>query len=98
MMWYGKFYDLKYEVRALSQPEDIHTLCGVGENGKLMAIVTHYSNDDQKPNVQVELDFGKKAKYDIFVVDKNTNGELVKTTDNLVLDLPVQSFVLIVEK
>lgn len=98
LMWYGKFYDLKHEVRAISQPKDIYTLCGVNNDGKVMAIVTHYSNDDQKPNVQVELDFGKKAEYDIYVVDKDTNGELVKTTSDLVLDMPVQSFALIVEK
>lgn len=98
MMWYGKFYDLNHEVRAISQPEDVYTLCGVGKDGKLMAVITHYSKNDAKENVQVELDFGKESQYDIYVLDKDVDGELVKTTSNLIFDMPVYTSILIIEK
>lgn len=46
--WYGELYDLAYELRAVELPKDIYFLCGVDNNGKITAIITHYSENDEK--------------------------------------------------
>ena len=98
MKWYGDFYDLEQEVRAENELEDIYTLCGVDENGKLTAMITRYSDNDEKENVQIKVDFGKVAQYDIYLLDKDHDGEWIKTTDDLTLDMPVHSCIYIKEK
>lgn len=98
LKWYGEFYDLKNEIRTISQPKDIYTLCGVDEKEKITAIITHYSDNDEKENVQVNIDFGKKSQFDVYFLDRDHNGELIKTTDDLIFDMPIYSCVLIKEK
>ena len=98
MKWYGDFYDLEQEVRAENELEDIYTLCGVDKNGKLTAMITRYSDNDEKENVQIKVDFGKVAQYDIYLLDKDHDGEWIKTTDDLTLDMPVHSCIYIKEK
>ena len=98
LKWYGEFYDLEKEVRAENKLEDIYTLCGVDKNGKLTAMITRYSDNDEKENVQIKVDFGKVAQYDIYLLDKDHDGEWIKTTDDLTLDMPVHSCIMIKEK
>lgn len=85
-------------MRAESLPQGLYSICGVSKEGKVTAIITHYSDNDDKENLQVELDFGKKAQFDIYLLDKDCDGKLVKTTDNLTFDMPVHSCVMVVEK
>ena len=98
LKWYGEFYDLENEVRAENSIEDIYTLCGVDKDGKITAIVSRFSDDDTKENTKLKIDFGKNAQFDIFLLDKDHDGELVKTTADIILDMPVHSCVLIKEK
>ena len=98
LKWYGEFYDLEKEVRAENKLEDIYTLCGVDKNGKLTAMITRYSDNDEKENVQIKVDFGKVAQYDIYLLDKDHDGEWIKTTDDLTFDMPVHSCIMIKEK
>ena len=98
LKWYGEFYDLENEVRAENSIEDIHTLCGVDKDGKVTAIISRFSDDDTKENTKLKIDFGKNAQFDIFLLDKDHDGELVKTTTDIILDMPVHSCVLIKEK
>lgn len=98
LKWYGEFYDLENEVRAENSIEDIYTLCGVDKDGKVTAIISRFSDDDTKENTKLKIDFGKNAQFDIFLLDKDHDGELVKTTTDIILDMPVHSCVLIKEK
>jgi hypothetical protein len=98
LKWYGEFYDLENEVRAENSIEDIYTLCGVDKEGKVTAIISRFSDDDTKENTKLKIDFGKNAQFDIFLLDKDHDGELVKTTTDIILDMPVHSCVLIKEK
>jgi hypothetical protein len=44
------------------------------------------------------LDLGEKGSYDIYKVDNEHSGELIKVTDNLSFELELFSMVLIKEK
>ena len=98
LFWYGKFYDLARELRCENEPERIYTLCGEDKNGKIMCIVTNYCDDDEAPNKEVKLDFGKDGEYEIYLLDGDHDGELVKTTKELAFDMKNQSCILIKEK
>ena len=97
LYWYGKFYDMEKYVKCDTEVEDIYTLCGVDKDGKSLAVVCYYNNQDLA-NKTVKLDFGKKgAQYEIYAVDKDNNGELIKTTDDLTFDMPINSMLLVKE-
>lgn len=97
LYWYGMFYDMEYEIPAQNNIENIYSLCGIDKNGKLLATVTHYSNNDDTPNKKVNIDFGRKGTFEIYSVDENHDGELIATTDNLEFDMPIHSMLLIKE-
>ena len=97
LYWYGMFYDMEKYVKCDTEIDDVYTLCGVDKNGKSLAIVCYYKNEDLQ-NKTVKLDFGKKnAKYEIYAVDKDNNGELIKTTNDLTFDMPINSMILVKE-
>jgi len=98
LFWYGKFYDLARELRCENEPERIYTLCGEDKNGKIMCIVTNYCDDDEAPNKEVKLDFGRDGEYEIYLLDGDHDGELIKTTKELTFDMKNQSSILIKEK
>ena len=89
------FYDLAAEVRAQNQVDEIYTLCGVDEAGRVTAVVTYYTDDDGAPDRTIRLDFGQEAEYSLYRLDERHDGELCGVTDDLTLTLPRQSCVLI---
>lgn len=97
MYWYGMFYDMAKEIPSANKIENIYSLCGVDEKGKVLAVLGHYSDDDNAANKQVFVDFGKKGKYEIYLLDDTHDGTLIATTEELTFDLKVQSAVLIKE-
>lgn len=97
LMWYGKLYDMEYEVRAKNNIDDIYSLCGIGKDGKLLSIITYYTDDDNAENKEISIDFGRESQYEIYLLDDIHNGELVKTTSDLHLDMKKQSCFLIKE-
>ena len=97
LYWYGMFYDCEKEIKSQNEIEKIYSLCGVDKNGKAMAIITHYSDNDDTVNKTVSIDFGKKGNYEIYLVDENHNGELIEITDKLVFDMKIYDCILIKE-
>ena len=91
------FYDMKHEVRAQNEIENVYTLCGVDENGKMLCVVTNYSDDDSLGNKKVALDIGRCGKFEIYRVDSTHDGELCETTEKLEFDMENQSFILVKE-
>ena len=85
--WYGKLYDGYKELRIEKGHPDIYALCGVREDGKRIMLCTHYNKDDSTPAMDVEFDFGKQGKYNIYLVNNQVKNKLVKTTDELKLTL-----------
>ena len=62
-----------------------------------MAVITHYAYDGETPPIDITVDFGRSGKYEIYMVDKDHNGELVTTTSDLTFNMPNYSFILIKE-
>ena len=97
LYWYGMFYDMEYEIPSENSVENVYTLCGVDKNGKLLAIVTYYTDDDDAANKTVNLDFGKSSNYEIYLLDKEHTNDLVSTTVDLTFDMKNQTCILIKE-
>ncbi len=97
MKWYGKFYDMEYEIRAENKIDGIYSLCGIDADGRVLAMLTYYSDDDNAPSKEIAIDFGKSGKYEIYLVDEALDEALIDTTDKLELKLSVHSCVLIKE-
>lgn len=97
LYWYGMFYDMQKEIPSENQIENIYSLCGVDENGKVLAVVTHFNDNDETPSKQIALDFGQKGTYEIYLLDKDHDAELVTTTDKLEFDMDLHSAILIKE-
>ena len=98
LKWYGEFYGLENEVRAENNVENVYTLCGIDKDGKLTAILTHYSENDEKAPVQVRVELKKDAEYDVYLLDKDCDGEWIKTTKDLTFTMSVYTSVMIKEK
>lgn len=97
LMWYGMFYDMTAEIRCESEPKNIYSICGVDKDGKILSIITHYSDDDNADPKEIKVDFAKDGKYEIYLLDKEHDGTLVKTTENLTFTIDVHSCILIKE-
>ena len=98
MCWYGNFYDMEAEVVAENIPEKIYPLCGVDADGKAIAMITYYSDDDDAPDREIEVDFGNGAEFEVYLADKDHDGELVAITRNLSLKLKVHSVVFLKQR
>ena len=98
LYWYGKFYDMVAEIKAENTIDDIYTLCGVDADGKVLSVLTYYTNEDESAeNKQLSIDFGRTGKYEIYLLDETHTDELVGTTETLTFDLAPNSCVLIKE-
>ncbi len=97
LYWYGMFYGMKHEIRSENTVDDIYTLCGVDDDGKVLAVVTHYSDDDNADDKTISIDFGKDGNYEIYLLDEEHTNELVSTTNNLTFTMKNQTCILIKE-
>lgn len=98
LYWYGMFYDMDKEIESDNKIENIYSLCGVDKDGKILAVVTYYTDDDLAENKKISLNFGKESNYEIYLLDEEHNGELIDTTDQLRFDIKRHSALLIKEK
>ena len=98
LYWYGMFYDEGMrEVKPDKAHKDIYTLCGVDANGKALAIITHYSDNDKAHAKNVEIDFLEKGKYKVYYLDNEHDPETPIKTDKLNFKMDVNTCVLIKE-
>ena len=97
LKWYGNFYDMDYEVRSENTVDGIYSLCGVDKDGKALAMLTYYDENDDAPAKEIAVDFGKSGKYEVYLVDETHDEVLIDTTESPKLTLSVHSCVLIKE-
>ena len=97
LMWYGKFYDMESYIKCETDVENIYTLCGTDKDGKIMCIVTNYSDDDNSPAKDIKLDFGREGKFEVYLVSDDKDGELVDVTNKLEFNLKAHNFMLLKE-
>ena len=95
--WYGMFYDMVAEIPAENSVDNIYTLCGADENGKVLSVVTYYTDDDTATDKTISLDFGKQGTYEIYLLDEEHSGDLVATTSNLTFTMKLNNTILIKE-
>ena len=95
--WYGMLYDCKKAIEAENETENIYSLCGISENGKITMILTYYSEDDTLPVKNISLDIGRNGTFEIYRADNEHNGELVDTTDKLSFEMKLFDMILIKE-
>lgn len=98
LMWYGMFYDLAKEIRPKNALPDIYSLCGCDEDGKCLAVITYYTDDDNAPDKEFSVDFGRKGECEVYLLDAAHDGELIGVTDDLTFRLQANSCLLIKEK
>lgn len=97
LMWYGMFYDCKCEIRAAEKTDKVYSLCGKKSDGKILCMLTYYSDDDGAPDKEISVDFGKSGKYEVYLLDKEHDGAASYVTDDLKFNLKIHSCVLIKE-
>ena len=97
LYWYGMFYDMEQYIPSENTVENVYTLCGVDKNGKVLAVVTHYTDNDEAGDKTIQLDFGKPGKYEIYLLDEEHTNELVSTTEDLTFTMKNQTCILIKE-
>ena len=97
MKWYGAFYDLDAEIRSENEIDNIYSLCGVNKDGKVLCMLTYYSDDDNAKAKEFSIDFGKEGKYEVYLVDESKDEVLIDTASTPTLNLSVHSCVLIKE-
>ncbi len=95
--WYGMFYDMDHEVICENELENIYTLCGVDKKGKTLTVVTHYSDNDNAEDKEIEIEFSRKGTYEIYALDEENDATLIKTTDDLRFTMNVNTCILIKE-
>lgn len=95
--WYGMFYEFEKEIPSENTISNIYSLCGVDSNGKVLATVTYFDDNDSAENKKIKIDFGKEGKYEIYLLDEEHDAELVKITSKLEFDMSVHSAILIKE-
>lgn len=99
LYWYGMFYDMKNEVRTEDSIENIYTLCGVDEKGKVLSVITYYTEEDETAQAKTfSVDFGREGEYEIYLLDKDHDAELIKTTSDLTFTMTPCSCIMIKEK
>ena len=97
LYWYGMFYDLKHEILCEDKIENIYTLCGVDENDKTTTVITYFAEEDDATNKSFKVDFGKDAKYEIYLLDEEHDAEMVKCTDDLTFEMVPNTCIMIKE-
>lgn len=95
--WFGMLYDYETEISCQNTIEDIYTICGCDSNEKTVAIITYYTEEDEKTNKEFFVDFGKNSEYEVYLIDETHNGELISITNKPEITLTPNSFVMIKE-
>ena len=98
LAWYGQhYYDLENYIPQKKKEKDLYTLCGTDKDGKITCIVTHYSENDRTKPKRVKLDFGRAAKFEAWLVDKDNDAKKIRINKNLEFEMKVHSYILLKE-
>lgn len=98
LMWYGMFYDLENEIRTENTLPNIYSLCGCDRGGKLLAVITYYTDDDNAGTQSFNIDFGRDSEFEIYLLDENHDAELVSVTNKLSVTMQANTCLLIKER
>ena len=97
LYWYGMFYEMEKQIPAENQIENIYSLCGVDKDGKVLSVITYYTDNNEADNKQFSVDFGRDSQFEVYLLDEKHTNALVKTTGDLTFDMSPNSCILIRE-
>lgn len=97
LKWYGEFYSFEKEIKSLNQAEKIYTLCGKDKQNKTQTVLTYYTDCDNAEPKEVKIEFNREGRYEVYLLDKDNDGTLVKTTDDLTFTVEANTCLLIKE-
>ena len=97
LAWYGKFYDMDTYIKCSSEFQNLYTLCGVDKNGKVLCVITHYSENDDTPGETVQIDFRRTGTFEVYLLDDEHDAELITTTGDLTFNMKCHSCILLKE-
>ena len=60
-------------------------------------MITYYTDDDSAADKAIAVDFGKDGKYEIYLLDEDNDGKLVKVTSDLSFVMRRNSCIMIKE-
>ena len=96
--WYGTLFYRNGTDVAVDPIENLYTLCRRSEDGSLVAMITHYSENDDAEPLSFTVQGLKKTTYEVYILDAEHNGDLLCVTDDLSFTLPVHACLLIKER
>ncbi|MBR5508266.1 MAG: hypothetical protein IKV88_09480 [Clostridia bacterium] len=97
LYWYGMFYDMEGEISSSENIENIYSLCGIDRNGKTLTVITHYTDSDNEEPKDIFVDFQRKGRYEIYLLDKDNDGSLIGITEDLHLTIDANMCIMIKE-
>lgn len=95
--WYSSFCQTNGEIRTEDRADDIYTLCGRDASGKVQALVTYYTDEENMPDKELRLDFGREGKYQLYLLDESHNAEPVFATDHPQFTIKPNTCILVAE-
>ncbi len=98
LYWYGSFYDLEKCVPSVNEIPDIYSICGCGKDGKITAMIAYYADDDDSPDKEIKVDFGRSGDFEAFLLDAKHDASPFYDISDLTFRLKVDSCILIKEK
>lgn len=97
LKWYGEFYSFEKEIKSLNQAENIYTLCGKDSQNKTQTVLTYYTDCDDAEPKEIKIEFNRGGRYEVYLLDKDNDGALIKTTEDLTLTVDANTCLLIKE-
>ena len=72
-------------------------LCGTNDSGKLLCIITYYTDMGDMPAREIALDFGREGNFEIRMVDDVHTDEAYIVNGTPILKMKPNSFCLVQE-
>lgn len=97
LAWYGDFYDMENVIPCEQEMDNIYTICGTNKDGKILAVITYYTNQDHAEDQRVSVDFNKQAQYKVFLLDDEHDAESIGIVNDLSFSMKANSCIRIQE-
>ena len=98
LLWFADLKDNGTEIRCENLPENIYSLATKSSDGKVMATLTYFTEDDeQAPTKKITVEFGGVRGFEVSVLDGESGRITTYATRDLLFDLKPLSTIFIKE-
>jgi len=95
-LWYAHIAECTNEILADREIPDIYSLCGITDEGKVISIITYYTDNDSASDKALSID-PSLGEYEVYLLDRDHDGEMIAKTKELTFTLKPCSCILIKE-